>query len=117
MNAIKNQVQLIGRVGNDPELRSFANGGKMLKLSLATHEIYKDSNGERIEKTQWHTILAWGKTAEHMTRHINKGDQIAISGKLVHRSYEGQDGIKRFITEVVVQEFMLLSQNVVSEAA
>ena len=110
MNAIQNQVQLIGRVGNQPELKTFENGGKMLRLHLATHEHYKDSKGESVVKTQWHTIIAWGKQAENITRLVSKGQQIAVIGKLVHRSYEGQDGVKRFVTEVVVSEFMSLQR-------
>ncbi len=110
MNAIQNQVQIIGRVGNAPELKTFDNGGKMVKIFLATNEYYKDSNGESIVKTQWHNVVAWGKQAEHMARLVDKGQQIAIKGKLVNRSYETAEGTKRYITEVVVTEFMRLER-------
>ncbi len=111
MNAIQNQVQLIGRTGNQAELKTFENGGKMVKLYLATNEYYKDAKGEPIVKTQWHTVIAWGRQAEKLARLVDKGQKIAVKGKLTSRSYEDKDGIKRYITEVVLSEFMCLERN------
>lgn len=111
MNTIKNQVQLVGRAGQTPELKSFDNGGKLTRVRMATSEQYKNQRGETVEDTQWHTVVAWGKLAEHITRMIQKGDQFAIKGKLVHRQYEDRQGLKRTVTEIVAAEFMMMSSS------
>ena len=108
MNMLRNQVQLIGRIGSETELKTLDSGNNLLNLSIATNEFYKDKDGVKQEKTEWHRIVAWGKTAEIMNNLIGKGDEIAIEGKLTHRSYE-KDGETRYSTEVVVNEFLLLN--------
>ena len=108
MNMLRNQVQLIGRIGSETELKTLDSGNSLLNLSIATNEFYKDKEGVKQEKTEWHRIVAWGKTAEIMNNLIGKGDEIAIEGKLTHRSYE-KDGETRYSTEVVVNEFLLLN--------
>lgn len=108
MNALRNKVQLIGNVGNDPEIKIFEGGRKLANLTLATHESYKNDKGEKVEQTEWHKVVAWGKTAEIIERFVSKGKEIAIEGKLTHRSYEDKNGEKRYITEVVVNEMLLL---------
>ncbi len=110
MNALKNSVQLIGNLGKDPEIVQMDNGNKLAKFSLATSESYKNAQGEKVEDTQWHNIVAWGKTAEIVENYLIKGKQVAIEGKLVHRSYETKEGEKRYITEIKCNELLLLGK-------
>jgi single-strand DNA-binding protein len=110
MNAIKNRVQLIGNLGQDPEIVNMENGGKLAKFSIATSETYKNAKGEKVEDTQWHNIVAWGKTAEIVENYLTKGKQVAVEGKLVHRSYETKEGERRYITEVKCNELLMLGK-------
>jgi single-strand DNA-binding protein len=110
MNTLRNKVQLIGHVGNDPEIKVFDGGKKLANFTLATNETYKNDKGEKEEETQWHKLVAWGKTAEIVEKHVGKGKEIAIEGKLAHRSYEDKNGEKRYVTEVVVHEVLLLGK-------
>ena len=110
MNAIRNKVQLIGNLGKDPEVVQLENGGKLAKFSLATNESYKNNKGERITETQWHNVVAWGKLAEIVENYLTKGKEVAVEGKLTHRSYETQAGEKRFVTEVRCNELMMLGK-------
>jgi single-strand DNA-binding protein len=112
MYALKNKVQLIGNLGNAPEIKNTDNGKKVARFSMATNESYKKENGERVTETQWHNLVAWGKVAELAEQFLNKGSEIAIEGKLTHRDYTDKDGIKRYITEVVVNEILLLDKKV-----
>jgi single-strand DNA-binding protein len=108
MSTLRNKVQLIGHVGNDPEIKTFDGGKKLAKLNVATNESYKNDKGEKVEETQWHSLIAWGKTADIIEKYVVKGKEIAIEGKLTHRSYEDKNGEKRYVTEVVIDELMLL---------
>ena len=120
MNALRNRVQLIGRLGQDPEMKQTKNGRTLARFSLATTEVYKNSQGERTEETQWHPIVVWGERAEIAGKYLRKGKEVALEGKLVHRTYDDADGNKKYITEVVVNEFLMLGKkedNVVQEAA
>jgi single-strand DNA-binding protein len=110
MNAMKNKVQLIGNVGQDPEVKTFEGGKKVASLTIATNEFYKNEKGEKIEDTQWHRVTAWGKLADLIEKYVTKGKEIGVEGKLVHRSYDDKDGIKRYITEVVINDILLLSK-------
>ena len=110
MSTLKNKVQLIGHVGNDPEIKTFDGGKKLAKLTIATNESYKNEKGEKVEETQWHNLVAWGKTAEIIEKYVVKGKEIAIEGKLTHRSYEDKNGEKRYVTEVVIDEVLLLGK-------
>jgi len=110
MNALRNKVQLIGNVGNDPEIKNFEGGKKLANLVIATKESYKNEEGERLEQTQWHRVTAWGKAAEIIEKFVTKGKEIAVEGKLIHRSYDDKDGEKRYITEVVVNDLLLLRE-------
>ena len=110
MSTLKNKVQLIGHVGNDPEIKTFDGGKKLAKLNVATNESYKNDKGEKVEETQWHSLIAWGKTADIIEKYVVKGKEIAIEGKLTHRSYEDKNGEKRYVTEVVIDELMLLGK-------
>ncbi|MET0760580.1 MAG: single-stranded DNA-binding protein [Flavobacterium sp.] len=110
MNAMKNRVQLIGNVGNDPEIKNFDGGKKLANLTIATNDSYKNEKGEKVEQTEWHRISAWGKTAEIIEKYVTKGREIAVEGKLTHRSYDDKNGEKRYVTEVVVTEVHLLGK-------
>lgn len=108
MYALKNKVQLIGNLGNAPEVRSTEAGKKWVRFSMATNDVYRNSNGEKVAETQWHNIVAWGKVAEIAEKYLTKGSEIAIEGKLVSRSYNDKEGNKKYITEVSVNELLLL---------
>ena len=110
MFALKNKVQLIGNLGNKPEIRTTEAGKKIARFSIATNEIYKDSNGERVTETQWHNLVAWGKVADIAEKYLDKGSEVVIEGKLVNRNYNGKDGNKKFITEVQINEMLLLGE-------
>ena len=108
MNNLRNRVQLIGNLGADTETKITANGKKLVKMSLATKDVYRDQQGEKQTDTQWHNLVAFGKNAETLSTYGKKGNQLAVSGKLTHRSYEDDKGNKRTYTEIVVQEFVFL---------
>lgn len=108
MKSLRNSVQLIGRLGNDPELKNLDNGKMLTKFSMATSESYKNSQGERVEETQWHNIVAWGKTAEIASNYLKKGSEVAIEGKLIHRSYETTTGERKYITEINLNEMVMV---------
>lgn len=110
MNALRNKVQLIGHVGQDPEIKTLEGDRKVAKLTIATNEIYKNEKGEKVEETQWHRVSAWGKTADIIEKFVTKGKEIAVEGKLTHRSYEDKNGEKKYYTEVVVNELLLLGK-------
>ena len=105
MSTLRNNVRLIGRVGNNPETKTFDNGTKV-SLSLATSDFYYNDKNEKVETTQWHNIVAWGKTAELIQKYVEKGKEIAVEGKLTYRTYEDKEGIKRSITEIVINEVL-----------
>jgi len=108
MSTLRNKVQLIGNVGNEPEITNLESGKKVAKFSIATNESYKDSKGEKVTNTQWHNIVAWGKIAEIVEKYVGKGKEVALEGKLTSRSYETKEGEKRYVTEVVIDEILLL---------
>ena len=110
MNSLRNKVQLIGHIGKDPELKTFDSGKVKFSTSLATNEVYKNSKGDKVTETQWHNIIAWGKTAEMMEKLIHKGKEVMVTGKLKHENYEDKDGNRRNFTQVVVGEFMLIGK-------
>jgi single-strand DNA-binding protein len=110
MNALRNKVQLIGHVGQEPEIKSLDGGKKLANLTIATNEVYYKENGDKVENTEWHRITAWGKTAEIIEKYVIKGKEIAIEGKLTHRSYDDKDGNKRYVTEVVANEVLLIGK-------
>jgi single-strand DNA-binding protein len=110
MNAMKNTVQLIGNVGNDPEIKNLDGGKKVANITMATNEVYYRENGDKVEQTEWHKVVAWGKTADIIEKYVTKGLQIGIEGKLTHRSYDDKNGEKRYITEVVANEVLLLGK-------
>lgn len=109
MNSIKNSVTLIGNLGKDPEIKQLQSGRSMARLSLATNETYRNQKGDKVTSTQWHTLVAWGKTAETMSTILKKGKEVVVHGKLTYRSYEDKEGITRYIPEIVVDEFVVLN--------
>ena len=111
MSTLKNKVQLIGNVGNEPEITTLESGKKVAKFSMATNENYKNAQGEKQTDTNWHNLVVWGKTADIIEKYVEKGREIAIEGKLTSRSYEDKDGVKRYVTEVVVSEILLMGSN------
>ncbi len=108
MNTLRNKVQLIGNLGNKPEIITLDSGKKLAKFSMATNETYKNAQGEKVTETQWHNIVAWNKTAEIAAQYLEKGREVAIEGKLTSRSYDDTNGVKKYITEIVVSEMLLL---------
>ena len=108
MSTLKNKVQLIGNVGNAPEIKNLESGKKVANFSIATNEFYKNSNGEKVQNKEWQNIVAWGKIAEIVEKFVAKGKEIAIEGKLTSRSYETEAGEKKYVTEVVANEILLL---------
>ena len=111
MNAITNKVELIGNLGRNPEIKTLESGKKIAKMNLATHETYKNAQGEKVTETQWHSLVAWGKLAEIVEKHIFKGHEIAVKGKLMNYNYITKDGKKRSGTQVQVTELMMLRSN------
>ncbi len=109
MNNLRNKVQLIGHLGHDVEIKKLENGGMFARVSLGTKEFKNFGTGETKVETQWHQLVGWGRLAENMQVLFKKGKQVAIEGKLSHRTYEDKNGIKRYISEVVVKEFVLMA--------
>ena len=107
MKSLKNSVNLIGRLGKDPEVKTFGDSQKA-SFSIATNDSYKNQKGEKVEDTQWHNVVIWGKLADEAGKFLKKGAEVAVEGKLVHRSYETEKGEKKYVTEINVNEFLLL---------
>jgi single-strand DNA-binding protein len=110
MNTLRNKVQLIGNLGNDPEIINLESGKTLAKFAIATNENYTNNKGEKITDTQWHNVVAWGKTAQIIEKYVTKGKEVAIEGKLTSRSYDDKEGNKRYITEIVCSELLLLGK-------
>ncbi|MBS4058055.1 MAG: single-stranded DNA-binding protein [Bacteroidetes bacterium] len=110
MTSLKNSVKLIGRPGKDPEIKVIGNDRKMARFTLATNDYYYNAKGERVEETQWHNLVAWGKIAEVVEQHVKKGREIAVEGKLTSHSWEDKDGQKHQLTEVLINEVMVLER-------
>lgn len=110
MNALRNKVQLIGNLGMNPEVKKLDGGSSLAKFTMATHESYTNKKGDKVEDTQWHNIVAWGKTAELMGELLGKGKEVMVEGKLTNRSWDDKDGNKRYITEVVASDFLLMTR-------
>ena len=110
MKQLRNKVQLIGNLGVDPDVKEVSNGRKLAKWRLATNETYRNSQGEQVTETQWHNIVAWGKTAEIAEKYLHKGQEVCVEGKLMNRQYEDDKGVVKYITEVVVQDILMLGK-------
>lgn len=110
MYALKNKVQLIGNLGQNPEIKTLDGGKKLARFSIATNESYRNANGEKIVETQWHNLVAWGKLAEIIEKYIAKGSEVAVEGKLTYRTYNDKDGNKKYFTEIQVNELLMLGE-------
>lgn len=110
MTTLRNKVQLIGNLGAAPEVKTFDNGKQMVRFNLATNETYRNAEGEQVTDTQWHHVVAWGNTAKFAEKLLEKGKEVAIEGKLSSRSYDDKDGNKRYITEIVASEILLIGK-------
>ena len=110
MYALKNKVQLIGNLGQNPEIKTLDGGKKLARFSIATNESYRNANGEKIIETQWHNLVAWGKLADIIEKYITKGSEIAVEGKLTYRTYNDKDGNKKYFTEIQVNELLMLGE-------
>ncbi|RYE31724.1 MAG: single-stranded DNA-binding protein [Sphingobacteriaceae bacterium] len=108
MSNLRNSVRLVGNLGTNPEVKSFDQNKKVAKLALATNETYHNQKGEKVTDTQWHNLIFWGRQAEIAETYLKKGDEIGIEGKLTSRNYTDKEGIKHYITEIVVNEILML---------
>lgn len=107
MNKLNNSVQLIGRLGADPEIKMLNNNLKVARMRLVTNEHYYNKAGEKVEDAQWHTLVAWGGLADVCEKHLTKGQEIAIEGKLYYRSYTDKNQNRQFITEITVNDLLM----------
>lgn len=110
MRTIQNHIQLIGHLGKDPEILEFESGKKIARVSIATNDSYKNKAGEKVQRTDWHKLVARGSVADHMENLLTKGNKVAIHGKLANRKYKTKDGVEKSTTEIVVEEFMLFDK-------
>lgn len=110
MKSIRNSVRLVGNLGKDLELKDLGAGRSYVKGSVAINNSYQNAKGEMVKETQWHNFTAWGKTAELMSKALNKGSELMIEGQLSSRSYQDKDNQTKYITDVVVDEFIVLNR-------
>ena len=103
-----NKAILVGNVGKDPEVRHLSNGRSLTKLSLATTERYKNKEGERVEKTEWHNVNFWSPLAEVVAQYVKKGSKLYVEGRIQTRNYEDDAGNKRYFTEIECREMVML---------
>ena len=108
MNSLRNRVQLIGNLGADPEVKTLEGNKKVARLSIATNDEYTDKNGQKVKQTQWHNLVVWGKLADTCEKYLTKGKEIAIEGKLTYRTWVDKDGKTHNITEVIVNELLMM---------
>jgi len=108
MNNLRNRVQLIGNLGQDPEIKTLENGKKVANFTIATNDAYKNNDGQKVEETTWHNIVAWNGLAERAAKYLRKGKEVALDGRLVYRSYEDKKGVTKYVTEIVLNEMLFL---------
>ena len=108
MNTLRNRVQLIGNLGQDPETKTLESGKKVTKFTLATNDDYKNGEGQKVNETTWHNIVAWNGLADIAGKYLKKGHQVAVEGRIVYRNYEDKKGITKYVTEIVLNEMMML---------
>lgn len=109
MNNLRNRIQLIGNLGSDPEISNFDSGKKKATFTIATNDYYKTHEGEKIQDTQWHQVIAWNKQADLIESYVKKGQEIALDGKLINRNYKDKEGVTRYVTEIILNEVLLLN--------
>ncbi len=110
MTTMRNSVQLIGRPGKDPEIKQFGNDRKLARFSIATSHYYINEKGERIETTDWHNIVAFGKVVDTIEKYVRKGQEIGLVGRLTYNKWEDKEGNKRQTTEIHLNELLLLQK-------
>lgn len=110
MNNLRNSVRLIGFLGNDPEIKTIGEKKKVAKVSIATNDSYKNDKGEKIEETQWHNLVMWDRNANLAENYLHKGSEVSIEGKLTSHSYTDKEGVKRYVTEIIVNEVLMLGK-------
>jgi single-strand DNA-binding protein len=103
-----NKVILLGNLGKDPEVRTLESGRKVAKFSLATTESYRDKNGEKVDRTEWHNVIFWGPIADVIEKYLKKGSTIYVEGRIVTRSYDDKEGVKKYVTEIEGQTMTML---------
>jgi single-strand DNA-binding protein len=108
MNTLKNRVTLIGNLGQDPDVKNLEGGKKLVKFTLATNDSYKNAEGQKVEETTWHNLVAWNGLADIAGKYLKKGHQVAIEGRIVYRNYEDKKGVTKYFTEIVVNELLML---------
>lgn len=108
MSTLRNKVQLIGNVGSNPEVKTLENEKKLAKFSLATNESYTNSKSEKVQQTTWHNLVAYGPIVNVIEKHVEKGKQLAVEGKLTYRDYQDKDDQQKTITEIIIDEIVLL---------
>lgn len=108
---MRNRVSLIGNLGAAPEVKEFNGNGKVAKVGIATTERYKNAKGEYVSETTWHNLVIWGKQAENAEKLMKKGAEVAVEGKIVNRTYEDKNGVKKYVHEIYVNEFIMLGGN------
>jgi len=109
MNALRNKVQLIGRLGQDPDIKTLESGKKVVHFTMATNENYKSADGTKTEETTWHSIVAWNGLAELASKYLKKGREVCIEGRISYRSYTDKNGMSKSVTEIVASDLVLLS--------
>lgn len=108
MNTLRNRVQLIGNLGQDPETKTLESGKKVAHFTLATKDDFKNSEGQKVSETTWHNIVAWNGLADLAGKYLKKGGQVAVEGRIVYRTYDDKKGVTKYITEIVLNELMFL---------
>jgi single-strand DNA-binding protein len=108
MNSLKNRVTLIGNLGQDPEIKTTETGKKVTHFTLATNDGYKNTDGQKISETTWHNIVAWNGLADIAGKYLKKGKEVVVEGRIVYRTYEDKKGVTKNITEIVLNDLILL---------
>lgn len=110
-SSLRNRVTLIGNLGQDPTLRTLDDGRKVAHFTLATNDGFKNSDGQKIEEATWHNIVAWNGLAETASKFLKKGRQVAVEGRIVYRTYEDKKGVIKYMTEIVLNDFLFLQSS------
>ncbi len=108
MSTLANKVTLIGNLGKDPETKTTETGKKVTHFTLATNDGYKGADGQRVKETTWHNVVAWNGLGEVAAKYLKKGNEVAVEGRIVYRSYEDKKGTTKYITEIVLNDLQLL---------
>ncbi len=110
MSNLRNSVRLTGFLGSDPEIKAIGEKKKVARVSIATSDSYKNDKGEKIEETQWHNLVMWDRIASVAENYLHKGSEVSVEGKLSSRSYTDKEGVKRYVTEILVTEVLMLGK-------